>query len=263
MDGTSFSAPRVAGAAALLKSARPGLTVEQYRSLLINTATPVNLLIHQAGSGVLNAGASLAASVTANPSALNFGAGASTVATERTLRLTNSSTAAEAYSITVTNSTGGMTPWSSVNTVEIARGASIDVTILWQATSLNEGAHQGFIEVRGSSGNAIRVPWWYAVSSSTPAGITVLQATESGRRNSTQRNAILFRVNNAAGLPITDADVRVVVVSGDGTAAAVRSLDSDVPGMFSVQVRLGPAAGANVFRIEAGSASADVTITGN
>ncbi|MDQ6675814.1 MAG: S8 family serine peptidase, partial [Acidobacteriota bacterium] len=42
VSGTSFSAPTTAGAAALLKAARPGLTVAQYRSLLINSATPVN-----------------------------------------------------------------------------------------------------------------------------------------------------------------------------------------------------------------------------
>ncbi len=38
VDGTSFSTPLVAGAAALIKTARPGLSVDQYRSLLINSA---------------------------------------------------------------------------------------------------------------------------------------------------------------------------------------------------------------------------------
>jgi subtilisin family serine protease len=37
--GTSFSTPLAAGAAAVLKAARPGLSVGQYRSLLINSGT--------------------------------------------------------------------------------------------------------------------------------------------------------------------------------------------------------------------------------
>src|SRR5205823_1847324 len=41
VDGTSFSTPLVAGSAALLKGARPGLTVDQYRSLLIDTGAAV------------------------------------------------------------------------------------------------------------------------------------------------------------------------------------------------------------------------------
>jgi subtilisin family serine protease len=48
VDGTSFSSPIVAGAAALLKEARPGLTVAQYRSLLVNTAAPAFLLLRVA-----------------------------------------------------------------------------------------------------------------------------------------------------------------------------------------------------------------------
>jgi len=43
-QGTSFSAPIVAGAAALLKAARPGLSAAQYRSLLVNTADPASLV---------------------------------------------------------------------------------------------------------------------------------------------------------------------------------------------------------------------------
>lgn len=41
VDGTSFASPIVAGAAAVLRGARPGLTVDQYNSLLINGATPL------------------------------------------------------------------------------------------------------------------------------------------------------------------------------------------------------------------------------
>ncbi|MEO7649724.1 MAG: S8 family serine peptidase, partial [Bryobacteraceae bacterium] len=39
-EGTSFSSPLVAGAAATLRAFRPGLSAAHYRSLLINTAAP-------------------------------------------------------------------------------------------------------------------------------------------------------------------------------------------------------------------------------
>ena len=56
-QGTSFSTPLVAGAAALVKAARPGLTSAQYRSLLVNSADPAFLVpgtpatVQQAGGG--------------------------------------------------------------------------------------------------------------------------------------------------------------------------------------------------------------------
>src|ERR1035437_10315203 len=63
--GTSFSTPLVAGAAAVLKAARPGLTVQQYRSLLINGAAAatasegVTATLSQAGAGILNLAAAV------------------------------------------------------------------------------------------------------------------------------------------------------------------------------------------------------------
>src|SRR5207237_573129 len=75
-SGTSFSSPMVAGAAALLKAARPGLTAAQYRSLLINSATAVNADtppgVQQMGTGALNMLAALQNKMTAVPSSLSF-----------------------------------------------------------------------------------------------------------------------------------------------------------------------------------------------
>lgn len=60
VQGTSFSAPLTAGAAAVLKAARPGLASDDYRSLLINSTSPMILTngstanVMAAGSGILN-----------------------------------------------------------------------------------------------------------------------------------------------------------------------------------------------------------------
>ena len=109
VDGTSFSAPMVAGVAALLKSARPGLTTDQYRSLLINTASPISGTIQQHGAGSLNAGAALRSTLTAYPVALNFGTGGSEPSLERTLRITNTGTASETFAL-VADQRGALRP---------------------------------------------------------------------------------------------------------------------------------------------------------
>ena len=81
-SGTSFSAPLVSGAVAVLKMARPGYPGQQYRSMLINAAAPLVLSsgspvsVQQAGGGVLNVEASLAGTVTAYPTSLSFGTAA-------------------------------------------------------------------------------------------------------------------------------------------------------------------------------------------
>ena len=80
-SGTSFSSPTVAGAAALLIGARPGLTAQQYRSLLINSTSTFStdgrnpLGIQNAGTGLLNMSAALSNSTTATPASLSFGIG--------------------------------------------------------------------------------------------------------------------------------------------------------------------------------------------
>ncbi len=72
-SGTSFSAPMVAGAAAMLKAVRPGLTVKQYKSLLVNSAAPfgrsngIVFGVQSAGAGRLDVDRALRAMTVAAP----------------------------------------------------------------------------------------------------------------------------------------------------------------------------------------------------
>jgi len=61
---------------------------------------------------------------------------------------------------------------------------------------------------------------------------------------------------------LPNAQPQVTVVSGGGSVLSVYSEDTDVPGLFGVDVQLGPLAGDNVFRITVGSLTYDVVITG-
>ncbi len=54
----------------------------------------------------------------------------------------------------------------------------------------------------------------------------------------------------------------VSVVSGGGAVGPVLVYDTDVPGLFGIDLRLGQIAGANVVRIQAGSIVTSVSVTG-
>jgi subtilisin family serine protease len=260
VDGTSFSAPLVAGAAALLKSARPGLSVAQYRSLILNTTASAPALEGQAsrlvrtGAGVLDVDAALRSTLAAYPALLSLGAGGPDPNVRRSLTLFNIGTFEELFTLEAP---------SGASEFSLAPGASVEVPLTWSASGLPEGTQEGFIAARGaSSGTVLRIPYWYAVRSSTPAGITILAAETSGRRGGLLRDAFLIRVTDASGLVLTGVQPEVSVLSGNGEARGVTSYDSEVPGMFGIDVLLGPGAGANTFRITAGPVTADLAISG-
>jgi serine protease AprX len=59
-SGTSFSAPQVTGAIALMLEANPGLAPQQVRDILQRTATPLpNYFEHEVGAGMLNVDAAV------------------------------------------------------------------------------------------------------------------------------------------------------------------------------------------------------------
>jgi subtilisin family serine protease len=263
VDGTSFSAPLVAGAAAVVKSARPGLTVEQYRSLLIHGAARLESTLQESGAGMLDVDAALRNTATAAPVSLSFGAGGGDVQFSRTLKVTNTGANAEAFTVTVTPKRDVAAPQAPAGTGEVAPGATVEVPVEWSASGLTAGTYEGFVTVQGLvSGTTIQVPYWYAVTSNEPARITVLSTTASGRRGATVRDAVLIRVTDAAGVIVPNVVPRVTVVSGGGAFQGAASYDRESPGVLGLSFTLGAGAGVNVFRVEAGGASREITITG-
>jgi subtilisin family serine protease len=269
VDGTSFSAPLVAGVAALIKSARPGLTPEQYRSLIINTAADVQPDrngtpgLQQTGAGLMDAEAAIRSTITAYPASLGLGTGGADPKIDRNFTIGNVGTNEETLTIHVTPRADRAGPALAVNTVQLAPGAVADIPVSWTGSGLLPGAYEGFIEVRGaSSGTVLRVPYWYAVTADAPASITVLDIVSSGRRGSLQRDALLFRVIDAAGVSVASVQPEVTVEAGGGEVLSVFSYDADVPGMFGVDVRLGLDPGRNAFRVKAGEATLLFAVTG-
>jgi subtilisin family serine protease len=211
MDGTSFSAPLTAGAAALVRSARPGLTGDDYRSLIVNSASPMlddngnTMPVQAAGAGSLNVLQAVKSTVTANPVSLSFGAAGSSVPTSQQLTLKNVGTATTTYNLTfegvststiagspVTLTSGAtvympfpnlalgdylgfsnQAPVLWTHAVTLASGAAETVTVQAPPVRATPGTYQGFIDVTpsGSSVPEARIPWWFAVPAAAPTAI--------------------------------------------------------------------------------------------
>ncbi len=271
VNGTSFSAPTVAGIAALIKSLRPGLTVDQYRSLLVNSARELKtsdghtLGIQRGGTGLADAQAALNSTTAVTPVSVSFGAGSNSGTVGRLISVQNLSTADETYSVSAESPTCTQLPTlASGDTLPVRSGKTAGVAVSFDATGLAAGGCEGTITFKSlTSGTVVRVPWWYAVTSDIPSAVTQLHTTDTGRRGRVLSDAVLFRMTDSAGVPITSVQPQVTVVTGGGEVSAVNSYDSDVPGLFGLDLRLGPTAGTNTFEIRAGDIRSVVTITGN
>jgi minor extracellular serine protease Vpr len=265
--GTSLSSPLVAGAAGLLKAARPGLTVEQYRSLLINSsstfsvnggASPLN--VQQGGAGLLNMTAALGATVAAYPSSISFGVSGGTIDATETVKLASLSGEVDALTIDVQPIGSGARPQVSRGYVELAPGTPADVSVSFSGANLPGGAYQGFIVVRSTrNGNELRVPYWYGVPSGVARKITLLSEADPEAEASSDQY-IVFRITDAAGLAVR-MEPSVAPTTGTGRVRALQSIDNMVPDAWVAIVRVG--AGDNTFRITAGELTRDVTIVGN
>lgn len=266
-SGTSFSAPLVSGAAAVLKGARPGLTAEQYRSLLINSTARFLFTGGQAastqkvGTGLLDLSAAMRATVTASPVSISFGASGGTEPPRRNISFTNVGTAADVFSITVESAGAAPTAQVSENSFPLEPGATRTVSVEFTGSALEPGEYEGLLLVRGSgSGAEIRVPYWYAVPSNAPAYIRVLNSTSNGRAGDILQNAITFQVLDKSGIGMAAADPKVIAESGGGELSNLISADDEIPGAYSADVKLG--AGSNVFLIMAGDVTERVVING-
>ncbi|MGH9672089.1 MAG: S8 family serine peptidase [Bryobacteraceae bacterium] len=268
VDGTSYAAPMVAGGVAVVKSFRPGLRSRDYRSLLINGAAPIVRAtlgpepLHSEGSGMLNVLNAMKNTATAFPAALNFGAGGDAADISRDLEITNVGTAAQTYTLAAQPlGSEGPVPEMSEMTFTVDPASTKTIKMRWNQSGLTTGAYQGFVTINGEGAETqTRVPFWYAVKSSTPAYVTVFRAPAQAAPNASV--TILVRLSDASGLPINDVDPEVTVATGEGSVVRVQSAHNMYPGTTQVVLRLAPFAGSNVFRIRAGEITESVSISG-
>ncbi|MFN7922502.1 MAG: S8 family serine peptidase [Bryobacteraceae bacterium] len=255
VNGTSYSSPMVAGAAAVLKAARPGLDLIHYKSLLVNTATAFadgsNASVLRMGAGVLNVERALRAKAAVSPVSVAFGAGGGTADVTRTFQLSNLASVQDTF--TITAQPMGMltaTPQVLTQTVTVPAGGSRQVSLRWAPTGLAPGGYQGFILVRGTASDIeLRIPYWYAVTGSAPKFISLFRSGQAVRVAS--RSTFYVRVGDAAGVAMMANAPVVQAVAGEGEVLSVTPSQL-FPACWLVEVKLGPVPGDNIFRVLAG-----------
>jgi minor extracellular serine protease Vpr len=238
--GTSFAAPLVAGAAALVKQKHPTWTAAQIRAAIINTANqsvtvndglgngtgvsdPIDA--QWVGAGRLDVGGAVNETVLATPATLSFGVLSGNPNASQTITVTNTGSAAVTLAVAVAqgaksvtgNLAAGLVPAIDKTSLTLSPGSSNTITVTLNGTKPAAGSYSGVVTLSGGN-TTVRIPYLYLVGSATAANIWTLPANIEGVVGQPVINdlslakpspnpTIAIMVTDAAGAPVPNAAV--------------------------------------------------------
>ncbi|HKD07791.1 MAG TPA: S8 family serine peptidase [Bryobacteraceae bacterium] len=223
-DGTSFATPMTAGAAALVKQAHAGQTLRgtQIKSLLMGSTSlsvmsetgglPVDA--EWIGAGLVNAGAAVSATITAEPSSISFGIlNGATFPIAQNINLTNIGSAGATLAVsvsccTVNAQTGSLTNATlalSSSSISLAAGASSTLTVTLSGAAPPAGEYSGAVVLTQGS-TTTRIPFMMIVGSGTPSNVNVINLGGEGTPGEDIGPSIL-QVTDQFGAPVTNSPV--------------------------------------------------------
>ena len=266
--GTSFASPLVAGAYAVLKAGRPGLTNSPYRSLLVNTAQPFPgseprpFPVQVGGAGRLDVQAALRGRLAMEPVSVSFGMGGQRMDVTRPIRIQNVTPNTGTWKVEIDS---GDDVKATVEPAEFSLGSGDAITLQVRLSGdLPVGENQGFLLFRpvdaDESERPQRMAYWYGVPSGKPAYASVIP---SAPLTATAGSSVTLNVliTDAIGAATPFEAPKVTVLEGGGEFITATSVDELYPGYWQVRLRMGTASGQrNRFRIEAGAAIREVSI---
>jgi uncharacterized protein (TIGR03437 family) len=257
-SGTSFPAPMVAGAVALVKQQNPTFTTAQLKSAVISTATQDvsendNLVagttadMLAVGNGKLNAGNAILAQVTTTPATVSFGALGQTATLPVTQKLAVHYSGTSPATLTLTVSGKSPLPALGQSTLAFTPGqADQTVTLTLSGTAPPAGIYEGALTITGA-GPSVRVPYMFLVGTGIPANIVPLAGGSfEGPVGQPLAGGLAFRVIDTYGVAVPNAGVQFVVYSGGGS---IQSSDqqTDAYGVAAANVTLGLLPGNQEF----------------
>jgi minor extracellular serine protease Vpr len=190
-DGTSFAAPLVAGAAALVKQAHPTWTATQIKSALVNYSSQTissddfgdTVDVEWIGAGLLNANTAVAATVTAVPSTLSFGYLASGVAFPSPIpvTVTNNGTSSVTLAVAVVPGVNSASTTTAANvttsskSLTLAAGATATLTVTLSGTVPPGGEYSGAVTLTSTSpAISMVLPWMFLVGDGSSPNVMPL-----------------------------------------------------------------------------------------
>ncbi|HEU0124585.1 MAG TPA: S8 family serine peptidase [Bryobacteraceae bacterium] len=268
--GTSFSSPVVAGSYAVLKSARPGLSPNQYRSLLVNTAQPFPVhaerpaRVQAGGAGRLDVENALRGRLSVDPVSLNLGIGNTRANASRRMRVQNVSSNVGTWSVSI-DSADTTAPTVEPFEFSLGPGDVVDLQVALRG-EVPQGETQGFLLFHSMDAvdgeRPQRVAYWYAAPTGVPAMASFVPgAPSSATAGSTVTIAML--VTDATGVATPYETPTVTLLEGSGAFVEAASLERTYPGYWVIRLRVGEEVGQqNRFRIEFGPVIRELSIRG-
>jgi minor extracellular serine protease Vpr len=215
-QGTSFSAPMVAGAAAALMEIFPDLGPLEIKSLLTNTASrdltneegnPPNVL--QAGSGMLDMGSAASAGAVFSPTNLNFGvlSYTGTIVLTRTFTIKNISSSADQFTVSFEPLISGPTLTLSQNaTGFLSPGGTASIDLSLQISAPMSGGFQGFVVLHSSTTSTLyRIPYWAGLYVPDSSRILTVSKNPSGTDSFSDLDMAVMSANPGNIVEIADS----------------------------------------------------------
>lgn len=259
-QGTSFSAPLVAGAAALVKQKNSEFGPAELKSAVVNTAvsdategSAIAKVVAQ-GGGRLDAKSAVQTMVTAEPSTLSFGTlRAGSLPRAQVVMLYNHGATPVNLSLSVPPP--GLLSLDQTS-ITVAAGGSAKVVATLSGSLPSPGSYEGAVTVTGS-GASLRIPYLYLVGDGVGNNILVLAGSGfvGAVGASVPGNRLAFKLTDQFGVPVEGAPVQFSVVSGGGTILAADSL-TNAYGVAAARAILGPSVGYQVFSAASGGLTA-------
>jgi minor extracellular serine protease Vpr len=248
VNGSSAAAAVVAGAAALLVQARPGLSAPQLGSLLAGTAAPLaSSPVSAQGAGMLDVGAAAAGEIAATPRTLALGrsTGAGWHARDH-FTVANVSTRPVRVRFAVGQTSVGAAAVRFAlepRSIVLGRGRAATITIRAVTASAPAGAEpaEGAIVARVAGGGLIRVPWTIAFGPPSRSLIRSVQlAPRSFRPSDTSPALLLLQAGRLVGAdgrqevrPVSRLDVELFNAARDDLGLLARLRDV-LPGSVTI-----------------------------
>ncbi|MFN7997530.1 MAG: S8 family serine peptidase, partial [Bryobacteraceae bacterium] len=267
-DGTSFSAPMLAGAAALVKQANPKLTPLQIKSALVNTATLTGLLdqdgltpasISEVGAGLLQAQNAVGSTIQLTPSSVSFGLLSGALSAAQTVTISNTGVSSKTLTFTVAQAPGLGSTLVKVNdsgvaTITVGAGETAAIKVSMTGSVPTAGRYEGAIGVAGAS-VPISIPYMFVVSDHVAYNVIPLGGMSFdglvGQPLPAVEQPFAIRLIDQWGAPVANAPVEWTATEGGGSilsGADNTTTTTDVNGIAYASVKLGPNAGSQQFQ---------------